>query len=607
VRFSPDGRTLAVATAQGNRSRLYAIDVGSRRSRLLGTWPEIVTPPPWSTTTIAFSPDGAEIAMGLGDSPPTAPLTTAERLVLVNAATGRVVWQRKYPMLPGQGSQYVAFAPNGVLVTSADGGTTDLWDPRRGRIIRQFPTGGRLAMAPNGRVAAIGVIGAPGQSGSLQLLNLMSGATRTLQAIPDPTWITTLAFTPDGKTLVGGALDHNVRVWDTATGSIVQTFQSESGGRIQVEIDPSGRTVLSSADDGSVTAWDLSGIQVLGRTFGWSTPDNCCSFAAINPAGTFMAADMYDGTVALIDLRTLHLYASLPVIKAGLVAQGLAFTPDGRQLVTGDQGGKVIFWDVRTRAAVRRLRVADPVTWLAVSPDQRLLAVQTQASSGSIAHVQVLDVATGSLLHTYAVPGSGGEGRDGQGGVGVDFSFDGRELAAVGCCSPASSIQVWDAASGRLLFSPHITERESSIAFSPTSGLLAAGTSDGKILLWDARRGTPVRAPIQLAASNVHAIAFGPDGRQLVASLQSGDTLLLDLASGQRVGTSFPDMPGTITGPLFSPQGDVVVVYDGVAADWPTDMRFWVRYACQVAGRDMTPTEWANVLPNRPYRHVCPQ
>jgi WD40 repeat protein/class 3 adenylate cyclase len=610
VRFSPDGRTLAVAAAQGNRSQLYAIEVGSRHSRLLGTWPEIVTPPPWSTTTIAYSPDGTDIAMGFGDNPPTAPLTTAERLVLVNASTGRELWQRKYPMLPGQGSQYVAFARDGALVTSADGGTTDLWDPRSGRIIRQYPTGGRLAVAPNSRLAAIGVIsGTPGtdQSTSLQLLDLTRGTTRTLQAVPDATWITTVAFTPDGKTVVAGALDHDVRVWDTTSGSILQTFQSQSGGRIQVEIDPRGRTVLSSADDGSVTAWDLTGIQLLGQTFGWSTPDNCCSFGAINPAGTLMAADEYDGTVALIDLRALHLYASLPVIKGGLVASGLAFTPDGRLLVTGDQGGNVIFWNVRTRAAVRRLKVADPVTWLAVSPDERLLAVQTQASGGSNAHVQVLDVPSGSLLHTYAVPGSGGEGRDGQGGVGVAFSSDSREVAAVGCCSPVSSIQVWDAASGRLLFSPHITERESSIAFSPTSAVLAAGTSDGKIFLWDAHRGTPVRAPIQLAASNVQAIAFSPDGRELVASVQSGDTLLLDLASGQRMGTSFPDMPGTITGPLFTPQGDVMVLYNGVAADWPTDLSSWERFACQVAGRDMTPTEWANVLPNRHYQHVCPQ
>jgi WD40 repeat protein/class 3 adenylate cyclase len=606
VRFSPDGRTLAVAAAQGGRSRLYAIEVGTRRSRLLGTWSEIVVPPPSSSTTIAFSPDGADIAMGLVDQPPTAPI--AERLVLVNASTGRPVWQRNVPIRPGQWTFYVAFAPDGALVTSADFGTTVLWDPRSGRIIRQFPIGGRLAVAPNSRLAAIGDISQDnGVSTSLYLLDLTSGTYPILQVVP--AWITTLAFTPDGKRLVGGALDRAVRVWDTTSpGPPVQTLHSQSGGRIQVAIDPGGGTVLSSADDGTVTAWDLSGNQMLGRTFDWGTPGNCCMYVAVNPARTLMATGDLDGTVALVDLRTLHEYASLTVIKGGLIATGLAFTSDGRLLVTGDQGGNLIFWDVRTGSAVRRLRVADPVTFgLAVSPDDKLLAVQTQASGAPNAQVQVLDFATGSVMHTYAVPGSGGQGSDGEGGVGVDFSPDGRELAAVGCCSPASIIQVWDTASGRLVFSPHVTERESSIAFSPTSAVLAAGTSDGKILLWDANRGTPVQAPIQLAASNVQAIAFAPDGRQLGASLQSGETLLLDLASGQRMGTSFPVAAGTITAPDFTGKGDLLVVGNGTAGDWPTDLTSWERYACQVAGRDMTPTEWANVLPNRPYQHVCPQ
>jgi WD40 repeat protein/class 3 adenylate cyclase len=605
LRFSPDGHTLAVASAQGNQSQLYAIDVGSRRSRSLGTWPEIPWPPPTDSTTIAFSPDGTQIAMGLIDWPTTANTPVAERLVLLSASTGRPVWQRNYPM-QGQGELQVGFAPDGAVVTSTDFGTTDLWDPRTGRIIRQFPIGGRFAVAPHSQLLAIGVNTpnpGPNATTSLQLLDLTTGARRTLQAVPDPTWTTTVAFTPDGKTVVAGALDRNVRVWDTGSGSIVQTFLSQSGGRIQVSIDPTGRTIFSSADDGSVTAWDLSGNQMLGRTFdgdpGIGPGEGCQSApcSVINPAGTLMATDNADGTVALVDMRAPHGYGYIPGTK-GLEANGLAFTPDGKLLVTGDAGGNVIFWDVRTRVAVRRLRVADPVTWVAISPDQKLLAIQTQKSDASASRVQVLEYATGSLLQSHAVP-------DGSGAL--DFSPDGRELAALGCCSPASSIQVWDTASGRLLFSPHLTGHAQAIAFSPTSAVLGAGTSDGKILMWDAHRGTQIRAPIQLAASNVEGIAFAPDGGQLAASLQSGDTILLDLAAGQRLGTSFPVLPGTITVPLFNPNGDLVIDYSPSVADWPTDLGSWERYACQVAGRDMTPTEWANVLPNRSYRHVCPQ
>ena len=68
-----------------------------------------------------------------------------------------------------------------------------------------------------------------------------------------------------------------------------------------------------------------------------------------------------------------------------------------------------------------------------LGPDGRLLAVQTQAAGAADSRVQVLDLDSGTVLHTYAVPyGTGG----------LAFSPDGRELAALGCCSPGSRIEV---------------------------------------------------------------------------------------------------------------------------------------------------------------------
>jgi hypothetical protein len=87
-------------------------------------------------------------------------------------------------------------------------------------------------------------------------------------------------------------------VWDLSSGSIVQTFVSQSGGRTQIAVDPAGRTVLSGADNGSFIAWDLAGSQALVRTFAWSTPGNSCASApcmAVNPAGTITATDEGDG------------------------------------------------------------------------------------------------------------------------------------------------------------------------------------------------------------------------------------------------------------------------------------------------------------------------
>jgi hypothetical protein len=90
-----------------------------------------------------------------------------------------------------------------------------------------------------------------------------------------------------------------------------------------------------------------------------------------------------------------------------------------------------------------------------------------------------------------------------------------------------------------------------------------------------------------------------------VASLRDGTTRLIDLESGQQLGNSFPIESG-FTIPLFTANGDLLIGDVNTATVWPTSLAAWEHYACQVAGRDITPAEWANVLPDRPYQHVCP-
>ena len=56
----------------------------------------------------------------------------------------------------------------------------------------------------------------------------------------------------------------------------------------------------------------------------------------------------------------------------------------------------------------------------------------------------------------------------------------------------------------------------------------------------------------------------------------------------------------------FAPDGDLVIAYLADAVKWPMDPRTWERFACNVAGRDLTPAEWDDILPDRNYQHVCP-
>lgn len=206
------------------------------------------------------------------------------------------------------------------------------------------------------------------------------------------------------------------------------------------------------------------------------------------------------------------------------------------------------------------------------------------------------EIASGQVLYSHVVPNGNG---------GLYFSPDGRELAALGCCQPDSTIEVWAAGSGAELFSPHVDGHATSIDFSPDGRLLGAGTEDGKVVLWDASDGTRLGSPIQVATGAVDPISFSPDGRLLAASSGDQTVTLWDLGSRKRLGSSFPIEQGVAPAARFAPDGDLVIDYSADAAMWPTDLRTWERFACQVAGRDLTRAEWTDLLPDRPYTNVC--
>jgi len=145
----------------------------------------------------------------------------------------------------------------------------------------------------------------------------------------------------------------------------------------------------------------------------------------------------------------------------------------------------------------------------------------------------------------------------------------------------------------------------SAIAYSPDSRLLAVGTEDGQVLFWDARHGVAETPALQVAPAGIAQISFSADGTMMVVSSEDGSTTLWDVRSRTQIGGSFPERPSIFTSPVFEPNGKLLIQYISDAAQWPTDVDSWERFACQVAGRDLTPAEWHAIVPARPYMHVC--
>ena len=608
ISFSPDSRTLMVIAESSAHSELDAIDVPSRRERRLHAWGGEVPPPPTGSSSVAYSPDGRQLAVSLITETPTDVTPSAERLLMLDSPTGRILWQRRYPTLPMQLEPHLAFASSDVLLTSAQQGETILWNAATGRILRRFPVGGLPALSADRHEVALGRnspnVATP--SASVVVLDLQTGVTKRLTDDLPGEWIVSIAFTRDGSKVVAQSLD-SVDVFDVASGTILETYTGQPGRRALTTVDPRGATVISAGQDGSVALFDLSGTQRLGRFFAWNQPSESCpnSPCEIVSRQDLMATDQTDGTIALVDLHTLRLIKTLPA-RNGALANAISFLPDGRTLLTGGTNRTVTFWNLRTDRIMRTLRFAEPVWWTAVSPDAKLLAVLTQAADSTTSHIQVLDIATGRVLQNHLVPHATPLNASIPGNAGLEFSRDGRELAALGCCSSGSTVVVWDVHTGRQLFERTAGVEANAIDLTPDSRLLGVGTADGKVLLLDPRTGREDGAPIQVAAGHTSFLTFSPDGSMFAVGAWDGTASIWDLRSRKRLGNPFPPYPGAIPSVVFEPNGRLLISPLSNAFEWPTDVPTWERFACRAAGRDLTPQEWHDLLPGRAYQPVCP-
>lgn len=320
---------------------------------------------------------------------------------------------------------------------------------------------------------------------------------------------------------------------------------------------------------------------------------NPCTVIA--PRGRLMATTQAEGTVALVDLPSGRLVHTLPA-RNGPFAPAAAFTSDGRRLVTGGVAGSVTIWDVATRAVDRRLRFEAAVFATAISPDGRLLAVLRQADGVRDATVDVRDLDSGATLLTRTVRGGAGD---------VRFSHDGRALFASGCCRGGSTVASWDARTGARRFERTSEDHMTAFALLPDSSALLVADEDGALALWDARTGRQRGPATTVAPAGVTQIAASPDGRLFAVADFSGSATLWDVRTRKRVGDEFTIPPGVIPSVTFEPNDRLLITERGSAVDWPLDRRTLQRFACRVAGRDLTRDEWSDLLPSRPYRPVC--
>jgi len=234
---------------------------------------------------------------------------------------------------------------------------------------------------------------------------------------------------------------------------------------------------------------------------------------------------------------------------------------------------------------------------VAVSPDGRLLATLRANEKAGDPRVEVRDLRSGRTIRTHRL-------RFGMGLYGVGelaFTGDDRVVVASDCCRGGSRAVGWDVRSGTRLFDVPAT----TFALSRNSRIMAAGGEDGRVTFFDAHSGRRRGRATKVAGARIAQIAISPDGRLLAVSAWDASATLWHVHSRTRVGDAFPISKGLIPAVAFEPRGRLLITELGSAIEWPLDRPTLQRFACQVAGHDLTREAWQDILPNRPYRPVC--
>jgi RNA polymerase sigma factor (sigma-70 family) len=424
--FSRDGRTLVTAAGKGT-IRYWDASTGKLSVRVeLGDDP---------IEALAVSPDGKMLAT-VGQSDQAGTKRGSVRLWRFGMPTQLLHIDR-----PDGSILSLAFSPDGTQLATAgwDRGI-HVWDARTGKE-RLYIDEPRfryytVAFSPDGRYIV-------GQF--LERIQIWEAATgrqiRMVQAYGSDVFV--LAFTPDGKGLTvcsaQGDADKHVEFFEVASGKRLRQFgfpsASRSARKSSVALSPDGRTLAASADDGSLSCWDLASqkrlttIRGLGHSV-WAT--------AFSPDGRTLAARAFPGTVVLWDVTTGREVAAPPDGHRDGITQAL-FTPDGRTLATAGRDATIRLWDPAT--ARERLVLSGHQGWvqaLAVSPNGKTLA-----SSALDDTVRLWNVATGKELHRLKGHGKSGDLR------AVAFTGDGQLLISFGA---DWQLRVWEIPTGKQRF-----------------------------------------------------------------------------------------------------------------------------------------------------------
>lgn len=480
--------------------------------------------------SLAYSPDGKKMAIGLPGE-----------VLIWDLASGQVVRTLKCDFFAGD----LAFSQDGKrLLGSIEQQSTGivLWDLESGRVLQSLPqipdTFRNVFFAPDGRALAWQRGGS-----NLAVWDVLKGVIiRSLTT----DWTYVSAYNQDGSFFATGGSDGLIQVWRPMGDGFKLLNTYSTGMRVnQLAFNPASNVLAFDDGQGKVQIWDWQGDKMLASIpiVDLASPgDPTVGGLSFSPDGKILLTEV-QGQIQVWDTQTARSLASFE--DSTREAQGLFLDSDRLVLkLTDRQGTRLV--DAKSGALIHSdpARTENPNPILAISPNGQWVAT----SDGAWTFDLVAAGTTRSVIHIQKAPGGLG---------GEVFSPDSLKLLVyftmddtIAGPDPKSTLELWDIPTGKMEYTLETPWFDTAV-FDPGGQWFALGSHDRYVTIYAAQNGQLLQT-LQGHTENVTALAVsaGSSSHLLASGSQDGTVCLWDTQSWKLL---------RILGPkLYNPNGNIL-------------------------------------------------
>ena len=413
------------------------------------------------------------------------------------------------------------FSPNGQYVAATagnlgtEGTQTYIWCPETGKLIFKFAGGNYFSFSPDSRLLA-GATPDELSSGDDRVDRCISvwdiakaECIAHFEAHSD--WVDAIIFSPCSNFVASSSRDKSLHVWDVAKGLQKRVYENFGTSRTVPFYSTDGELFAIIDGQGSIEGWNMEHREKIQVPELHPRSIDAAWFREFPQVGL---ADMRTDTTPNKKNQTRNIHTFSTIREPDCFPDPVLFLPDGETLAIRGHRTGIVLWDVERKQVRETLLEDQRITSFTVLPSGNILSAHSQDNN-----IKVWDA--------------------------------GRPDAPIAEFTETDPVQlIWN------------------IAFAPTGDLLAVGSREGTIYLYDFIRKARLK-PLIGHTEHIWSVCFSPDGKRLVSGSDDRIARLWDVESGEEIATLPLGEPHTLMDIAFSPCGNLI------AGGLSGELRLW--------------------------------